>query len=122
MRTFLALLSVPLFVVSVDPAPSFGHGMLTEFVMNRDYVNINFGSYGTTPRAVLQAEHAHEMVMEAEPDRYFRYELDPALAAAREAVAKFVGADADDLALIDNASSVSAAASTHSLMEIVVLC
>ena len=50
-------------------------------------------------RAALRAE------MEAEPVRFLSRELDDRLDAARAALAAFLGADADDLAFVTNATS-----------------
>ena len=43
--------------------------------------------------------------MERKPDRFFRFDLAPQLAAARADVAGFVGAEADDLVFVPNATT-----------------
>jgi isopenicillin-N epimerase len=65
---------------------------------------LNHGGYGATPRVVLAAQQAWRDRMEAEPIAFFARDLEPALDAAREVVASFVGADADDLAFVTNAT------------------
>jgi isopenicillin-N epimerase len=67
-------------------------------------VFLNHGSFGAVPRTVqaLQAELRGEM--EANPVAFLDRALEVRLDAARERVAAFVGADADDLAFVPNAT------------------
>lgn len=67
--------------------------------------HLNHGSFGATPREVLAAQAAWRDLMERQPVRFMVAELEPALDAAREELANFVGAAADDLAFVPNASS-----------------
>jgi isopenicillin-N epimerase len=73
--------------------------------LERGVAFLNHGSYGACPREVLDHQAALRAEMEAEPVRFLGRDLDGRLDAAREAVAAFVGADADDLAFITNATS-----------------
>jgi isopenicillin-N epimerase len=66
---------------------------------------LNHGSYGATPRVVLEAQHIWRLQLEQEPLRFMVEQLEPALDAARAAVGRFVGAAPDDLALIPNATT-----------------
>ena len=66
---------------------------------------LNHGSYGATPTVVLEAQRRWRDQMEAEPVRFFSFEFEPALAKAREVLADFVGANADDLAFVPNATA-----------------
>jgi isopenicillin-N epimerase len=66
---------------------------------------LNHGSYGAAPRPVLAAQLAWRERMEAEPVLFFSHDLEPAMDAARWALGAFVGADADDLAFVPNATS-----------------
>jgi isopenicillin-N epimerase len=68
-------------------------------------VFLNHGSFGATPRAVLEAQNAWRERMEAEPVRFFVRELEPALDAARIALGAFLRADPDGLALVPNATA-----------------
>src|ERR671914_1941206 len=65
---------------------------------------LNHGSFGATPRAVLEAQAEWRARMEREPVRFFSRDLEAALDAAREAVAAFVGADPEGLAFVPNAT------------------
>jgi isopenicillin-N epimerase len=66
---------------------------------------LNHGSFGACPREVLDYQAALRAEMEAEPVRFLSRELDGRLDAARGALAAFLGADADDLAFVPNATS-----------------
>lgn len=65
---------------------------------------LNHGSYGACPSEVLRHQAALRAEMEAEPVRFLGRDLDDRLDAARAALAAFVGADADDLAFVANAT------------------
>ena len=62
------------------------------------------GSFGACPTEVLRYRPLRDE-MEANPVLFLSRELDGRLAAARAALAPFIGADADDLAFVTNATS-----------------
>ncbi len=66
---------------------------------------LNHGSFGATPRAVLDAQDAWRARMEREPVAFFAHDLEPALDDARAALGRFLGADPDDLAFVTNATT-----------------
>ena len=66
---------------------------------------LNHGSFGACPTEVLRYQAALRDEMEANPVLFLSRELDSRLAAARAALAPFIGADADDLAFVTNATS-----------------
>src|SRR5438105_14211333 len=66
---------------------------------------LNHGSFGACPREVLHRQAALRAEMEAEPVRFLSRELDDRLDVARQALAAFVGGDAEDLAFVVNATS-----------------
>src|SRR5262245_2243011 len=65
---------------------------------------LNHGSFGACPAEVLRHQAALRAEMEAEPVRFLSRELDDRLDVARRALAAFLGADADDLAFVTNAT------------------
>ena len=72
--------------------------------LDADVVFLNHGSFGACPRPVLDAQMAWRERMEAEPVRFMVAELEPALDAVRERLGAFLGAEADDLAFVHNAT------------------
>jgi isopenicillin-N epimerase len=66
---------------------------------------LNHGSFGATPREVLAVQDDFRQRMEREPVRFFTRELEPLLDEARIAVAEFIGADAEGVALVSNATA-----------------
>ncbi|MGZ4810770.1 MAG: aminotransferase class V-fold PLP-dependent enzyme, partial [Thermoanaerobaculia bacterium] len=66
---------------------------------------LNHGSFGATPRAVLDKQTEYRLRMEREPVRFLVRELEPLLDAARRKVAAFVGAEAESLVFVPNATA-----------------
>ncbi len=66
---------------------------------------LNHGSFGACPLPVLEAQRKWRDRLEAEPVRFMARELEPALDHARARLAAFVGADAEDLAFVPNATT-----------------
>ncbi|MGQ0553270.1 MAG: aminotransferase class V-fold PLP-dependent enzyme [Planctomycetota bacterium] len=66
---------------------------------------LNHGSYGACPKPVLAAQAEWRARLESEPVRFMARELDPALDQARAELAAFVGAEADDLVFVTNATT-----------------
>lgn len=66
---------------------------------------LNHGSYGATPRVVLERQRELRDRLEAEPVRFMARELEPLLDAARARLAGFVGAQAPDLVFVTNATT-----------------
>ncbi|KYF56434.1 penicillin epimerase, partial [Sorangium cellulosum] len=66
---------------------------------------LNHGAFGACPRAVLEAQQRYREQLEREPVRFFLRELEPLLDASRAELASFVGADAEDLVFVPNATA-----------------
>jgi isopenicillin-N epimerase len=67
-------------------------------------LHLNHGSFGACPSAVLAFQGALREELEREPTDFLVRRLPARLAAAREALGAFVGAGADDLAFVANAT------------------
>jgi isopenicillin-N epimerase len=65
---------------------------------------LNHGSFGACPRAVVERQQALRQELEREPVDFIVRRLPARLAAARQALGAFVGADPDDLAFVSNAT------------------
>jgi len=66
---------------------------------------LNHGSFGSCPTAILEKQSELRARMERESVDFLVRELPGHLAGARAALAAFVGADADDLAFVPNATA-----------------
>lgn len=85
----------------MDPARSF--------LLDPAITFLNHGSCGACPVPVLRAQSELRMRMERDPVHFFLRELEPLLEAARAELAAFVGAAAEDLVFLPNATSAVSA-------------
>ena len=86
-------------------ALEYGRGLLPLWLLEPDAVFLNHGSFGATPRAVLDAQSSWRTRMENQPVRFMMRELPGALHASLEKLGTVLGARAADLAFVDNATS-----------------
>ena len=66
---------------------------------------LNHGSFGACPRPVLEVQGELRARLEREPVRFFIREYERLLDEARAAVATLLGADAEDLGFVTNATA-----------------
>ena len=88
---------------ALPPLPPYSP-LADHFIVDRAVVFLNHGSFGGTPRVVLDEQEAVRRRVEREPVRFFVEDLEGLLDDARSRVAEFVGAPADDLAFVTNAT------------------
>jgi isopenicillin-N epimerase len=79
--------------------------MKEHWLLDRDIVFLNHGSYGAAPIAVLARQDEYRTQLEREPVRFMVRELEPLLDDARKTLAEFLGADSDGLAFVPNATA-----------------
>jgi isopenicillin-N epimerase len=91
--------------VSNSCSPIAERGLAGHWPLDPKVVFLNHGSFGACPAAVLEHQSQLRAELEAEPVRFLSRELDDRLDVARAALARFLGADADDLAFVTNATS-----------------
>lgn len=75
------------------------------WLLDPDITFLNHGSFGATPRAILAKQDEWRTRMEREPVRFLARELEGLLDAARADIARFVGAGAEDIAFVPNATA-----------------
>jgi isopenicillin-N epimerase len=75
------------------------------WLLDPNITYLNHGSFGATPIAVLARQDEYRAQLEREPVRFMVRELEPLLDAARAEVAAFVGADAEGIAFVPNATA-----------------
>ena len=67
--------------------------LVGHWTLDPSVVFLNHGSFGATPRPVLDRQAELRARLEAEPVRFMVRELEPLLDEARHELAAFVGAD-----------------------------
>ena len=75
------------------------------FLLDPDVVYLNHGAFGACPRPVFDTYQRWQRELEREPVELFDRRLPAELAGVREALGAYVGAPADDLALVLNATA-----------------
>ncbi len=73
--------------------------------LDGDVVYLNHGAYGACPRRVLELQQELRDEMERQPVAFFERRYNTLLDEARERLAEFVGADADGIVRVANATS-----------------
>ncbi len=68
-------------------------------------VFLNHGSFGSCPREILALQRRLQLRLERQPVQFLVRELEPLLDAARQDLARFVGADPEDLVFVPNATT-----------------
>ena len=103
---------MPQTTAPAAPAPNgasgirYGRGLRQLFRLEESTTFLNHGSFGLTPVTVLAAQAAFREEMERQPVRFLtRPALQPRLRAAAGQLAAFLGAAAEDLAFVDNATT-----------------
>lgn len=88
--------------MSAPPKLAFGHTRRGDFVLAPGIAHLNHGSFGATPKVVLQASDAWRARMEADPSSFYWHELRGHLRAALQRVGAFLGGSAGDWVFVEN--------------------
>jgi isopenicillin-N epimerase len=75
------------------------------WLLDSEVAFLNHGSFGACPTPVLEAQQRFRAQLEREPLRFFMREYEALLNGARRELAAFVGADAEELAFVPNATT-----------------
>src|SRR5678816_1878786 len=73
--------------------------------LERDLIFLNHGSFGSCPRPVQAVQARLREELEAQPIRFLIGELEDRLDGVRAALGAVLGADAQDLAFVANATT-----------------
>lgn len=73
--------------------------------LSDDIVFLNHGSFGATPKAIMEEQRKWQDLMERDPVKFFEEIAPEALLNSRKAIAKIIKCHFDDIALIDNATT-----------------
>lgn len=84
----------------------FGH-------LDPTVVRLNHGSYGASPRCVLEHQAALRDAQHSNPDLFLGPVLGTKMAEARMALASLMGGDAKNYALLDNATTAASTVALH---------
>src|SRR5438105_618126 len=82
----------------------FGKAIRGEWLLEEDVIFLNHGSFGACPKSVLAVQQEWRERLEREPVRFMITELPVHLDAARQELARFVGALPEDLVFVQNAT------------------
>jgi isopenicillin-N epimerase len=75
------------------------------WLLDPDVVFLNHGSFGATPKVVLEEQTRIQRRIESEPLQFFDHHYFDELDGARSELARFLGARAEDLACVANATT-----------------
>jgi isopenicillin-N epimerase len=78
--------------------------MKEHYLLDPDIIFLNHGSFGATPRLVMEVYQAWQVRLERQPVRFISRELLPELKQARQNLGDYLNADAEDLVYIPNAT------------------
>jgi isopenicillin-N epimerase len=91
---------------SEQERPAYGHAARSLFLLDPEIAFLNHGSFGATPRRVMEAQDALRREMERQPVQFLtRRNSLPRLRQAAEPLARFLAADPADLVFVENATA-----------------
>ncbi len=73
--------------------------------LDRSFSFLNHGSFGATPKSILEAQYQLRMHVETQPVRYYVREIDGRFEKARIALSTFLNADPAGIAFVPNATT-----------------
>jgi isopenicillin-N epimerase len=89
----------------MSAAPLPASALRDLFLLDPTLTFLNHGSFGATPREVLEAQHEWQQRMERSPVEFLGRRSAALLAAARQRLGQFLGADGEDLVFVPNATT-----------------
>ncbi|KAE9987103.1 hypothetical protein EG327_004001 [Venturia inaequalis] len=90
---------------SPNKAIPFGRALKKDFLFDKQYRNLNHGSFGTYPSTVRDALRSFQDQAEARPDQFIRYDYPKALDRSRVAMAELLKVPVETIAFVPNATT-----------------
>src|SRR5215472_16151747 len=75
------------------------------WLLEPELIFLSHGAFGACPKRVLECQTEWRARMERQPLQFLGRDLEGHLDAGRGALSEFIGADADDLVFVSNATS-----------------
>ena len=75
------------------------------WTLDEQCVFLNHGSFGATPLAIQEEQRRWQALLEDEPVRFYEDLAMEFMAKARDSLASMLSCQADDLALVENATT-----------------
>jgi isopenicillin-N epimerase len=75
-----------------------------QFLLDSETTFLNFGSFGATPRPVMDEYHRQQLLCEKNPVQYIAVNSIASLARSRKLLGDFLNCEADDLVYVSNPS------------------
>src|SRR5579864_1997915 len=86
-------------------APALGAAIRHEWNLDPNFLTVNHGAYGATPKTVIAAQDEWRRQLETQPSRFFRAVLPEGLRRVADRLGKFLGAEGKDIAFVENATT-----------------
>lgn len=91
--------------MAVTPAVAFGKPMRDQFLLAKEYLPLNHGSFGTYSMSVRQDLHKWQDLSEARPDTFIRYDYPKLLDSACKAIAAYLEVPSQEVVFLQNATT-----------------
>jgi len=92
------------FTVGRPPDDILG-AVREHFLLDPGVIHLNHGAYGACPRPVFERYQARQLELEGEPTDFIERRLPELLSRARAELGAYLGARADDLTFVQNATT-----------------
>ena len=86
-------------------SPAWGAASRGAWRLDPDFAYLNHGGFGVTPEAVFASQDRWRARIERNPTHFLTYEVEDALRAATLPVAQAIGAAAEDVVFVENATT-----------------
>ncbi len=84
--------------------PQFGKKILDKFYLDKNYTNVNHGSYGCCPKTVIEQYQKYQRDLEFNPDKRIRFDTLNWSEEILKLVSDYIDSDSKNLVFIENAS------------------